>query len=87
MTADDRGLSFSSNTHRVFGPGNGYPVAIRTLLLLLSFLFFGLLSLSDFQSTKTFFPFHNRWSLNFGYRLVTIFTIFAPCRISKSSPN
>jgi len=29
------------------------------------------------------FPFHNRLILNFGYTLVTIFTIPAPCRISK----
>jgi len=33
------------------------------------------LLLSDFRSTKTFFPFHNRSSLNFAYRMVTIFSI------------
>lgn len=37
-------------------------------------------------STITF-PFRNRSSLNFAYRLLTIFTIFARWRIFNSSPN
>jgi len=42
---------------------------LRTLFL----LFLGLLLLSDFQSTKTCI-FHNRSSLSFPYRSVTIFS-------------
>jgi len=49
------------------------------------FLFLGLL-LSDVQSTKAF-SFHYRSSLNFAYRLNTIFSTLAPCRIFKLSPN
>jgi len=57
---------------------NGYKR--RTL-----FLFLGLLLLSDFQSTKTFW-FHKR-SPYFAHRLVTILSAIAPCRILKWSPN
>ena len=56
----------------------------RTLFLFLC-LFLGLL-LSYFQSTKAF-SFQNRSSLNFAYRLNTIFSTVAPCRIFKLSPN
>jgi len=56
------------------------PQALPTLFL---FLF---LLLSYFQSTKAF-SFHNRSSLNFSYRLNTIFYTIAPCRIFKLSSN
>jgi len=61
-------------------PGNG-PQALPTLLLLLLFLL-----LSYFQCTKAF-PLHDRSSLNFAHRLVTIYSTIAPCRIFKLSPN
>jgi len=59
------------------------PRWLRTLFL---FLFLGLL-LSDFQCTKAF-PFHNRSSLNFAYRMKTILSTIAPsCLIFKLSVN
>jgi len=51
------------------------PQWLRTFLLL-----FLLVLLSDFQCTKAF-SFHNRSSLNFERRLVTIFYAILPCRI------
>jgi len=67
---------------------------IKSCLFLLSFLdpervpkwsrTLFLLLLSDFQSAKAF-SFHNRRSLNFAYRLNSIFYTIAPCRILKLS--
>jgi len=45
-------------------------------------LFFLRLVLSDFHHTKVF-SFYNRSSLNLAYRLVTILSTIAPCRIFK----
>jgi len=75
----------STQQYIIIGPGNRGPQWPQTLILLLFLcLFLGLLS--DFQSTKTF-SFHNRSSLNFAYRLKTIFSTIALCRIFKFSPN
>ena len=60
-------------------PETGGSQALRTLF------FMGLL-LSDFQSTKAS-SFQNRSSLNFAYRLKTLFSTIVPCRIFKFSPN
>jgi len=55
----------------VLDPGTGIQW-LRTLFLLLGLL------LSYFPFPKTF-PFHNRSSLNFAYRLVTILSTIVPC--------
>ena len=61
------------------------PQALPTLLLFLGLLFSDF-QLSEFQSTKAF-SFQNWPSLNFAYRLKTIFSTIAPWRIFKLSHN
>jgi len=58
-----------------FGPGNGSLSATNVVLLRLLLV-----------SAKAF-SFHSRSSSNFAYRLVTISSRIAPCRIFKLSPN
>jgi len=66
-------------TSFIFGPGNGFPMAINVVVVVVFFLW---LLLSDFRPTKAV-SFHNRSSSNFAYRLVTILSTIAPWQILK----
>jgi len=70
--------SFKKNFfHHFIGPENGFPSATNVGLVVVVVVVV--------VSPKAF-SFRNRSLLNFAYRLVTIFSTIAPCRILKLSP-